>query len=148
MILTKAKKRPCIFFTCSGITRQERHLLTNDFYFLPMYSASKFQSPSKSLPPLLERIKWCEYSHLIYLPSHPIKKIKLENTIPSRESIIRLDRAFYAAPMVPTVTPTDLKIHEDFFEIIKEHFVEYFLGIPGEILDVIRKEVSTTKDSS
>ena len=139
LILVKSKNRPCIFFISSGVLKIQKHWLTNDFYFLPMYSTATGETRTGYSPELVERIKKCEYSHLIYLPPYPKGKIILENTIPSKESIIRLDRMFCASPIVPTVTPTDLKIHQDFIEIIKEHFIEYFLNRPGEILQAVRE---------
>ena len=128
----KAKKRPCIFIEKSDcisnddkdLTKGKKHLLSNDYIFLPIYGTDK-EDERKGYPSkLVRRIRHFQYSHLAYLPDCKLKS--LATGYPPKEGVVRMDRIFITHPSVPNITPTDVKISEQYMKWLLLHLKEYF----------------------
>ena len=144
LIAVKTKKRPCIFLGKADfpsreegdktLTRGRKHLLSKDYAFLPIYSTHKEES--KGYPSqLVQRIRYFQYGHLTYLPECKLKG--LETDYPPKEGIVRMDRIFITHPIVPNVTPTDIKIDETYMKLLLSHLREYlFREIDEDLRDM------------
>jgi|GEM_PF-5365060 len=150
----KAKKRPCIFlgkaeFNLCGeekktLTRGKKHLLSKDYLFLPIYSTHQ-NDELKGFPTnFVLSIKHFLYTHLVYLPACTLKDLKTNLAL--KEGIIRLDRLFVTSPVVPNISPTDIKIHDDYMKIIKYHIKEYLLKETNENLKDLRNLLKEVYD--
>ena len=130
----KAKKRPCIFvgkadFKELGLKEQKKltagkkHHYTQDYIFVPLYSTHKNDELKGFSAEFVERIKYLEYGHFVYMPDCKLKE--LETNYPPEEGVARLDRLFITNPVVPNVSPTDVKLTNEYFEIFMYHLREY-----------------------
>ena len=146
MMTFKAKKRPCIFVGKADfplreednqtMTKGKRHLLSKDFAFLPIYSTHKEEETKGYPSQLVQRIRYFQYGHLAYLPECKLKGLETDN--PPKEGVVRMDRIFMTYPVVPNVTPTDIKIDEIYTKLLFSHLREYLFRETDEDLKDMR----------
>ncbi|MCY4643048.1 MAG: hypothetical protein OXB88_00355 [Bacteriovoracales bacterium] len=141
----KAKKRPCIFISKAEfflseeeqkkLTGGKRHHATEDYIFVPLYSTHKDDESKGFAPQFVDRIKHFDYGHFVYMPDCKLRN--LETNYPPKEGIARLDRLFVTNPIVPNVSPTDVKLTDEYFKILIYHLKEYlFQETESELHDL------------
>ena len=92
---------------------------------MPIYSTETEQSPSGFPESFVLNIRKLAFPHLLYLPSTKASKEKFNDNI--NEGIIRLDRIFSSLPHYKKITPTDIKISDDYLGILNLYLKEYLL---------------------
>ena len=147
LMVFKAKKRPCVFIGKADfylteeqqkkLTGGRKHHLTKDYIFVPLYSTHKDDELKGFAAEFIERIKYFKYSHFIYMPDCKLKN--LETSYPLKEGIARLDRLFITNPVVPNVSPADVKMTDDYFKILMFHLREYFFQETAQELNELRE---------
>ncbi len=148
LMVFKAKKRPCIFVGKADlqemsdgehkkITGGKKHHYTKDYIFVPLYSTNKNDELKGFASEFVERIKYFNYSHFVYMPDCKVKG--LDTDFPPKEGIARLDRVFVTNPVVPNVTPTDVKLTDEYLKIFMFHLKEYLFNETDPLLTELRE---------
>lgn len=139
LVVTKAKKRPCIVLGLAGVLeseiktiehpsqqRQARHLSRVVHIVAPMFSCSTAQENGSFGPEITRRIKVLSYPHLAYFPP-----FKIEDLSFNPGSILRLDLAF-PTYLLRGCEKSELKVNEEVMDIIQEQF-KYICGnVPSD----------------
>ncbi|WP_412470365.1 MULTISPECIES: hypothetical protein [unclassified Halobacteriovorax] len=150
----KAKKRPCIYIGKADIlpppldeTKKDkgaRHQYADDFVFIPMYSTHQSDPMKGFRAEFVKRIKHLHYTHFVFLKD--CRLTGLETDFVPNEGIARLDRLFITNPVVPNVTPTDIKLTDEYFNILLMHVREYLLKETDEDLSELRDCINLSED--
>ena len=123
----KAKKRPCVYITrasddLSSIKEIKDHQKGTAFLFIPIYSTHRNDEHKGYHQKIVQSTKYLQYTHLLYLPNCKIEGL---SSNPLKEGIARIDRMFVTPPLVPNVTPTDVKIHDEYLRFFMFQIREY-----------------------
>ena len=144
LLISKAKKRPCIVISAQKTTFQDeaitnelgkkRDLQDKSMILAPMYGLATPDDPKGFPPIMVARIRAFLYNQFFYLPqSCPKTKISL-----GKESIVRLDRLFAAWPS-RGVAAMDKKLSEEPLSLLLAVLRERLGGKEGENLSVVRE---------
>ena len=144
LLISKAKKRPCIIVTGNNTTftdpavvdeiQGRRHLQDNSVIVAPIYGLATYEDP-KGFPPIMAaRIKALLYNQFFYLPmTCPKTQISLRE-----EGIVRLDRIFAASPN-RGMNPMDIKLAGEPLSVLTSMLQERFRGTPNDELKMMRE---------
>jgi hypothetical protein len=144
-----AKKRPCIMISqyllggltteqISSLTNGKLHLLQQEQIFLPIFSTEDDGSLSGFPQGFVKKIRQLVYPHLLYLPESASSKKRGKFNDILKEGIIRLDRIFSSIPHHAQISPTNIRISDEYLSILLEYISEYLLGKKSEELDALK----------
>lgn len=146
----KAKKRPCIMISqyllgditieqLNTLTGGKAHLLQQEQIFIPIYSTEDDGSSSGFPQGFVKKIRQLAYPHLLYVPDTSSSKKHPRFNEHFKEGIARLDRIFSSIPHHAQITPTNVKLSDEFLAILMEFISEYLLGKNSEELDTLKE---------
>lgn len=150
LLAIKAKKRPCIMISqyllpslttdeLNKLTGNKLHLLQHEQIYLPIYSTEDEGSMGGFPQGFVQKIKKLNYPHLLYLPETNSSKNKSKFNGSFKEGIIRLDRIFSSIPHHGKITPTNIKVSDEYLAVICNYLKEYLLRESDEDLDLIKE---------
>lgn len=144
LIISKAKKRPCLVLACNNTSfkdpmilseiKNKRHLQDESMILAPIFGSAT-PDDEKGFPPIMvARIRVFLYKQFFYLPeSCPKTKTKI-----GKESVARLDRLFAASPN-RGVTPMGIKLSDEPLLLLMALLRERFGTTPDENLKTVRE---------
>jgi hypothetical protein len=136
LLISKAKKRPCIVVACNNTTFKDaasiaelkgrKHLQDNSMILAPIVGIETMDNPRGFPPKMVARIRAFLYNQFFYLPKTcPKTKISFE-----KDGIIRLDRLFPAS-LNRGITPMDMKLANEPLALLMAQLRERF-GAPSD----------------
>ncbi len=144
LLISKAKKRPCVIVACDNTAfadaplvaelKKRRHLQDSSMILAPIYGLATPED-EKGFPPIMAaRVKAFLYRQFFYLPKVcPKTKVSFD-----KEGIARLDRLFAASP-TRGVEPMDIKLSEEPLLLLMAVVRERFGGKEDENLKTVRE---------
>ena len=150
LLVIKAKKRPCIMLSQikipelfkekqGDLTGGKSHLLQQEQIYLPIYGVESDNSLSGFPPQFVRKVRQLIFPHLLYLPSTKQSKKKASFNNNFHEGIIRLDRIFSTIPHHAKISPTNIRISDEYLAIIIGCVKEFLLSEEAEDLKIVKE---------
>lgn len=144
LLISKAKKRPCIVVACQNTTfkdaaaiseiRGRKHLQDESMILAPISGAASLDNENGFPPKMVARIRAFLYNQFFYLPkSCPKNRIGFE-----KEGVTRLDRLFPAAPN-RGVRPMGMRLAAEPLALLLAQLCERFGASENDELQTVRQ---------
>lgn len=145
LLISKAKKRPCIVVACQNTAftdvaltaelKGRKHLQDNSMLLAPIYGTANLEDTKGFPPKMVARIRVFLYSQFFYLPKVcPKSNIGING----KDGIVRLDRLLPASPS-RGVEPIGIKLSSEMLGLLMALLRERFGATDHEELNVVRE---------